>query len=111
MGSAFEAIPTSPDVPIPAGAYPDVEALVPHCQRCQRCRLGATRTHAAFHRGITRLRGQWLTHRGRPAMAMLHPSYLLRNPARTPGSPKWLMWQDIRAVWAKLDALAKQPDR
>jgi DNA polymerase len=61
-------------------------------------------------RGITRVRGQWLTHRGHPAMAIFHPSYLLRNPARTHGSPKWLTWRDIRAVRARLDELTGVSD-
>lgn len=32
-------------------------------------------------RGITRLRGQWTQALGRPVLPMLHPAYLLRNPA------------------------------
>jgi DNA polymerase len=214
MADAFDAIPLSADVPIPAGTYVDVDAMVPHCQQCQRCRLGATRTRAAVYRGnpqarlmligegpgeqedrqgrpfvgpagqlldrilaavgldpardaficnvvkcrppgnrvpdpdeaaacrpyldeqirlvdpamfvfvgatalrfctgetrgISRVRGEWLTHRGRPAMAIFHPSYLLRNPARTPGSPKWLMWRDIQAIRARLDELGALSD-
>jgi len=31
----------------------------------------------------------------------LHPAYLLRNSSREEGSPKWLTWQDIKAVKAK----------
>lgn len=206
---AFEAIPTDPHVPIPAGTYADVDAMVPHCSACQRCRLGRTRKRAAVYRGspraplmligegpgeqedlqgkpfvgpagqlldkilrsvdldpaldvfvanvvkcrppgnrvpepdeveacrgylaeqirlvdpqlivfvggtalkactgeprgITKTRGQWIRWQGRPAVAIFHPSYLLRNQARERGSPKWLMWQDIRAIRAKLDAL------
>ncbi len=53
--------------------------------------------------GITRLRGEWILKEGRWVMPVFHPSYLLRNPARTPGSPKALMWDDIRAVRQKYD--------
>lgn len=56
-------------------------------------------------RGITKIRGQWIEWQGRLAMAIFHPAYLLRNPSREKGSPKWLMWQDIQAVRTKLDAL------
>lgn len=56
-------------------------------------------------RGITKIRGQWLDWEGRLAMAIFHPAYLLRNPSKEKGSPKWLMWQDIQAVRAKLDEL------
>ena len=55
--------------------------------------------------GITKLRGQWTEIDGRWIMPVFHPSYLLRNPARTPGSPKALMWEDIRAARKKYDSL------
>jgi len=52
--------------------------------------------------GITRIRGQWIEMLGRWIMPIFHPSYLLRNPSREPGSPKSLMWNDIREVRKKL---------
>lgn len=55
--------------------------------------------------GITKIRGQWLHWEGRLCMPIFHPAYLLRNPSREKGSPKWLMWQDIQTVRSKLDAL------
>jgi uracil-DNA glycosylase len=55
--------------------------------------------------GITKIRGQWIDWQGYQCMPILHPAYLLRNPSRKTGSPKWLMWQDIQAVKAKLDEL------
>lgn len=54
-------------------------------------------------RGITKIRGQWMEWEGRVCMPIFHPAYLLRNPSREPGKPKWLMWQDIQAVKQKLD--------
>ncbi|MCE3234327.1 MAG: phage polymerase-related protein [Vampirovibrio sp.] len=49
--------------------------------------------------GITRIRGQWFdTPFGAKAMPIFHPSYLLRNPSKEKGTPKWLMWQDIKEV-------------
>ncbi|NCJ08520.1 uracil-DNA glycosylase [Synechococcales cyanobacterium C] len=56
-------------------------------------------------RGITKIRGQWITWQNHLCMPILHPAYLLRNPSRKPGSPKWLMWQDIQLVKAKLNEL------
>ena len=56
--------------------------------------------------GITKLRGQWFDWNGRQAMPIFHPSYLLRNPSRNPGSPKAQMWQDIQEVRRKLDELS-----
>jgi DNA polymerase len=58
-------------------------------------------------RGITKIRGQWLEWEGRLCMPIFHPSYLLRNPSKEVGKPKWLMWQDIQAVRAKLDQINK----
>ena len=59
--------------------------------------------------GITRLRGSWIEQHGRWLMPIFHPSYLLRNPDRSPGSPKSLMWDDIRAVRKKYDEVADNP--
>jgi DNA polymerase len=55
--------------------------------------------------GITKLRGQWTEWEGRWVMPIFHPAYLLRNQSKDPGSPKALMWQDIREVRRKYDEL------
>lgn len=55
--------------------------------------------------GITSLRGQWTQSHERWIMPIFHPSYLLRNPSKSPGSPKALMWDDIREVRRKYDEL------
>ena len=55
--------------------------------------------------GITSLRGQWSQMQGRWVMPIYHPSYLLRNPSKEPGSPKAQMWDDIREVRKKFDEL------
>lgn len=55
--------------------------------------------------GITRLRGQWHELNGRKIMPIFHPSYLLRNQSRQPGSPKSLMWQDIQEVRRVYDSM------
>ena len=48
---------------------------------------------------ITRVRGQWFDGpHGSKMLPIFHPSYRLRNDSREKGSPKWLMWQDIREV-------------
>ncbi|WP_445635751.1 Type-4 uracil-DNA glycosylase [Nostoc sp. DSM 114161] len=206
-----ELIPTGAKISIPAGTYSTMAELAQHCDRCHRCVLGDTRTHAVVGRGnlkapimvvgeapgqnedetglpfvgksgqllekilasvdlsteediyianinkcrppdnrvptteemtackpylleqirlvdpkiilltgatalkgltgdkraITKIRGQWLEWEGRLCMPIFHPSYLLRNPSKERGSPKWLMWQDIQAVRAKLDEIRK----
>jgi DNA polymerase len=55
--------------------------------------------------GITSLHGQWTQIEGRWVMPIYHPSYLLRNPSREPGSPKAQMWDDVREVRRKYDEL------
>lgn len=48
-------------------------------------------------RGITRLRGNWTEARGKPALPMFHPAYLLRNPAA-----KREAWADLLSLQAHL---------
>ncbi|MDR2902566.1 MAG: uracil-DNA glycosylase [Lactobacillales bacterium] len=56
--------------------------------------------------GITKIRGQWFDGPyGSKMMPIFHPSYLLRNASKAPGSPKHLMWQDIQEVKRVYDAL------
>jgi DNA polymerase len=60
--------------------------------------------------GITRLRGQWQEGSGeglagRWLMPIFHPSYLLRNPSKEKGSPKWLTWQDLQVLKQRLVCL------
>lgn len=82
--------------------------------------LGNTATQHLLKtgRGVASLRGQWFgfTHDDGEGgtyeallMPMFHPAYLLRNAARTPGSPKALTWRDIREVAAVLRG-EKEPE-
>ncbi len=55
---------------------------------------------------ISKIRGKWFPFRnGAKVMPIFHPSFLLRNDSKEVGSPKWLMWQDIKEVKRALDAL------
>jgi DNA polymerase len=57
--------------------------------------------------GITKLRGKWVEDQGRWIMPIFHPSYLLRNQSKEPGSPKAQMWDDVREIRKKYDELTK----
>jgi uracil-DNA glycosylase len=46
-----ELIPTSANIPIPIGIYANVTEIAQHCNQCQRCDLGDSRTHAVVGRG------------------------------------------------------------
>jgi len=60
--------------------------------------------------GITKTRGQFYPWKaGIEIFPMYHPSYLLRNASRAPGSPKHQTWQDIQALKARLDELGSTP--
>ena len=57
-------------------------------------------------KGISKVRGQWFDGPyGSKMMPIFHPSYLLRNPIARPGSPKALMWDDIREIKRAYDEL------
>lgn len=62
--------------------------------------MGNIACHALLGRkGITRLRGQWQAVMDKPAMPMLHPAYLLRNPGAK------------REAWADLLDLSERLER
>lgn len=76
--------------------------------------LGGTAAKTLLNRteGITRLRGHWYEYHSPalesvgiapiPAMATLHPAYLLRQPAQ-----KRAAWKDLLSVRQRLDTLTK----
>ncbi len=63
------------------------------------CGRVALNTFLPDKSSITKVRGQWFDGPyGSKMMPIFHPSYLLRNDSREKGSPKWLMWQDIKEI-------------
>lgn len=72
---------------------------------------GATAVEAVLgiKGGITKLRGQWQERDGRQVLPVFHPSYLLRNPSRAEGSPKWHTWKDMQDVRMRLEQEGWQP--
>lgn len=69
---------------------------------------GSTAVHSVLKikDPLSRIRGQWFEYKnGAKVMPVFHPSYLLRNDSKEVGSPKWLMWQDIKEVRKQLDIL------
>jgi len=51
---------------------------------------------------ISKIRGQWIEKDNIKYMPIFHPSYLLRNPSKNKGKPKWLTWQDLKKVKKEL---------
>ena len=54
---------------------------------------------------ITKIRGSWIERDGIKYMPIFHPAYLLRNPSKEVGKPKWLIWQDLKKVKKELNAI------
>ncbi len=48
--------------------------------------------------GITRTHGKWYEWHGIRVFPLYHPAYLLRNPSRDRGGPKWQTWQDMQEL-------------
>lgn len=69
--------------------------------------LGNVPTHyfRGDREGISRCHGTWCEWKGIALYPLYHPAYLLRNPGRERGSPKWEMWQDMQALKGELDRL------
>ena len=57
--------------------------------------------------GITKIHGNWFDYNGMLVMPIYHPAYLLRNPSKEVGSPKWQMYQDMKKIKAKYLELIK----
>ena len=58
---------------------------------------------------MSKIRGNWTKLEGTDisVMPIFHPSYLLRNPSKEKGSPKWLTWQDMIEIKNALDCVRK----
>ena len=55
--------------------------------------------------GITRTHGKWFEWHGLRVFPLYHPAYLLRNPSRERGGPKWQTWQDMQELVRVLASL------
>jgi uracil-DNA glycosylase len=58
---------------------------------------------------ISGIRGKWFKLPGTEiaVMPLFHPAYLLRNPSKEKGKPKWLTWQDMQEVKHALEYIHK----
>lgn len=71
--------------------------------------LGGTAIEGLLNlKGITSLRGKWLTYRDIPLMPTFHPSYLLRNQAM---AEKRKVWEDMLQVMEKLGMTISEKQR
>lgn len=71
--------------------------------------LGSTALNFFMSGSITEMRGKFFEWKGEIRIfPMFHPSYLLRNQSKAPGSPKALTWDDIRILKKAYDEIIGQ---
>ena len=64
----------------------------------------AVQSYLNIDEPISKLRGKWIIKEGIKYMPIFHPSYLLRNPSKEKGKPKWLTWQDLKKVKKEINS-------
>ena len=65
----------------------------------------AVQSFLGINEPISKIRGQWIEKDNIKYMPIFHPSYLLRNPSKNKGKPKWLTWQDLKKVKKELNSI------
>ena len=63
----------------------------------------AVQSYLNIDEPISNLRGTWIIKENIKFMPIFHPSYLLRNPSKEKGKPKWLTWEDLKKVKKEVD--------
>ena len=65
----------------------------------------AVQSYLDIDEPISKLRGEWIIRNDIKYMPIFHPSYLLRNPSKEKGKPKWLTWQDLKKVKKEISSV------
>ena len=65
----------------------------------------ATESFLGIKEPISKIRGKWIEKDNIKYMPIFHPSYLLRNPSKEKGKPKWLTWQDLKKIKKELNSI------
>ena len=65
----------------------------------------ATESFLGLKEPISKIRGRWIEKDSIKYMPIFHPSYLLRNPSKEKGKPKWLTWQDLKKIKKELNSI------
>ena len=65
----------------------------------------ATESFLGVKEPISKIRGKWIEKDSIKYMPIFHPSYLLRNPSKEKGKPKWLTWQDLKKIKKELNSI------
>jgi uracil-DNA glycosylase len=103
-------VPSRPEMEV---CFPYLESQIAFIKPALIVTLGNTATQWLMPDipGITKSHGNFFSWRGGILVfPMFHPSYLLRNPSREKGSPKYLTWLDIQKVSKWIDELRRTQD-
>ena len=65
----------------------------------------ATESFLGVKEPISKIRGKWIEKDNIKYMPIFHPSYLLRNPSKEKGKPKWLTWEDLKKIKKELNSI------
>ena len=65
----------------------------------------AVQSYLNIDEPISKIRGKWIVKEDIKYMPIFHPSYLLRNPSKEKGKPKWLTWQDLKKVKKEISSV------
>ncbi len=65
----------------------------------------AVESYLGIKEPISKIRGKWIEKNNIKYMPIFHPSYLLRNPSKDKGKPKWLTWQDLKKIKKELNSI------
>ena len=65
----------------------------------------ATESFLGVKEPISKIRGKWIEKDNIKYMPIFHPSYLIRNPSKEKGKPKWLTWQDLKKIKKELNSI------
>lgn len=106
IANTLKCRPPNNRAPLPAeqtACWPYLEAQLKHIKPKILILAGtpSVRLVLKIKEPITKIRGKWFKLPNYPDIAVMpifHPSYLLRNPQKTKGSPKWNTWQDMKEI-------------
>ena len=65
----------------------------------------AVQSYLNIDEPISKLRGEWIVKGNIKYMPIFHQSYLLRNPSKEKGKPKWLTWKDLKKVKKEISSV------
>lgn len=105
IANTVKCRPPKNRAPLPAetkACWPFLEAQIRIIKPKIILLAGAPATKVVLNNkeGMTKIRGKWFKFPGTnvDVMPIFHPAFLLRNPSKDVGKPKWQTWQDMKEL-------------